>query len=57
MKEQRERAFTYATFYNSTKTKSEYMSMVVSVVGGGNAEEASVAWEAIDQYEGEVNPR
>ena len=53
----RDRAYQYAKFFRVTKTKRDYLAAVEKSSGNKYLSEAEAAWETIDQWEGEVNPR
>jgi len=55
--EERKKINMYAKIYRDTKSLSEFLEQVEFEVGGrASAQEAEIAWEAIDQWEGEWRP-
>ena len=53
----RNRVYEYAKYYHSTSGKQEYLRTIGRNLGKEYLDESDIAWEAIDQWEGEVNPR
>jgi len=53
----RDRVYQYSKLYHLTHRKRDFLSAVKAKLGEEYLNESEVAWEAIDQYEGDVNPR
>lgn len=54
--EARDRAYQYAKFYATTHRLPDFQKAIEQHMGREFIVEATLAWEAIDQYEGNIRP-